>query len=89
MIQSQVLKADGRIVKSEPSGDVYTLKEWQDAIGGGYVEPVYLGDGGVLLVDEDGRIKGLPLNKAVVEEFGLAIAGDALWMSQSFWEAHQ
>ena len=87
-IHSQILRTDGRFKKCTPAGGYFTLEEWREAIGGGWVEPVMLPDGGVLLVDEEGRLKGLPLNHAVRSTFGINIFGDALWMSQSFWSEH-
>jgi len=44
-------------------GQHFTLDEMQSAVGG-YVEMVVLRDGTIMLMDEDGRSKNLPVNRA-------------------------
>lgn len=45
------------------NGTATDLRQWQQAIGGGFLEPVY-GEGWVALIDDDGLRKDLPLNLA-------------------------
>ena len=73
------------IYRADGTSDVYeggdTLEEWQAAIGGGYLEAVYLDDK-VTFVDEEGRLKDLPYNLLAS---GLAqgdIVGDVLVMDR-------
>ena len=58
------------VVFSEPlhpaSGDVFTLPELQAAVDG-YIEAVYFPDGTVMLVNEEGKLKGMPYNDAATE----------------------
>ena len=74
---------DAMIYRADGTSEVFeggdTLEEWQAAIGGGYLEAVYL-DGKVMFVDEEGRQKQLPYN---LMASGLAqgdILGDVLVM---------
>lgn len=43
------------------NGTDFQLEELQDYIGG-YIEIVYFKDGRMLVVDEEGKLKGLPFN---------------------------
>ena len=45
-------------------GKTEALKFWQKKVGG-YVETVRLVDNLIMLVNEDGRILGLPMNRAI------------------------
>lgn len=47
-------------VKPE-NGKRFTLGELQKFVDG-YIEPVYLNDARIMWVNEEGRLKGLPLN---------------------------
>lgn len=53
-----------------------SLEEAQKAVGG-YVEIIPVGDG-QLLVNEEGRIAGLPINPQASEAAGQPIVGNAL-----------
>ena len=61
------------------NGTDFTLREVQKMVGG-YVEVVYLRDGRILLADEEGLLKGLPLNRAASRMAGRPIVGPALVM---------
>jgi len=76
---------DAMIYRADGTSEVFeggdTLEEWQGAIGGGYLEAVYL-DGKVMFVDEEGIMKKLPYN---LMASGLAqgdILGDVLVMDR-------
>ncbi len=56
-----VIKINGWHEAIMPEGKCYTLEELQ-AIVGGYIEIVQLGDGVVMVVDEEGRLKGYEQN---------------------------
>lgn len=62
-----------------------SLEEAQRLVGG-FVEMITLDDGDQLLVDEDGRIKGLPVNsiatliaKRLIVGRALLLCGEARW----------
>ena len=56
-------KADGTQAPYEPAdGKHFTLEELQHAVGG-YIEMVNLGDGRMLVVNEEGKVNHLPLNE--------------------------
>jgi len=54
-----------------------SLAELQAAVGG-YVEAINLPAGFVMLVDEDGLMKQLPVNQRASQEAGRVIVGNAL-----------
>lgn len=57
------IKATGESVEVQPeNGKSFTLGELQRMVGG-YIEPVYLNDGDIMWVNEEGRLQGLPLNR--------------------------
>jgi uncharacterized protein DUF3846 len=58
-----ILYANGEIKEVSPvNGTDFQLKEVQ-AIVGGYVEVVYLKDGRIMIVNEEGKLDGLPCNE--------------------------
>ena len=59
------------------NGKDFTLKEAQAYVGG-YVEVVDCGLGMILLVDEDGMLKGLRRNRVASAMAGTNVVGDAL-----------
>ena len=75
---AMIYRADGT---SEPYDGGDTLEEWQAVIGGGYLEAVYLGDN-VMFVDEDGRMKQLPVNSQASVLAQRDIVGDVLFMDR-------
>jgi hypothetical protein len=73
------------IYRADGTSEVYeggdTLEEWQAAIGGGYLEAVYLDDN-VMFVDEDGLMKQLPFNSQASVLAQRDIVGDVLFMDR-------
>ena len=59
-------------VETEPS-----LSECQAAVGG-MIEAVYLPDGRLMYVNEEGLLKGLPLNEMASDIAGKYIVGDVI-----------
>lgn len=58
----QLLATAGPPMAIEPwEGEVYSLKELQGFVGG-LIELVRLGGGRLMVVNEEGRLKGLPFN---------------------------
>lgn len=74
-----LMRVDRTVETFVPSkGGRFTLEEVQKLVGG-YVARVQLPDlGAVLLVDEDGIPKGLPLNPNASDVAGREIYGNAL-----------
>lgn len=82
-------KAFGKLITTEGivkdlqfSKKMVTLKEMQDCVGG-YIEFVWLKDNKILVVNEDGKIAGLPDNLTatkLIREQGISdhIVGNAL-----------
>lgn len=79
---SKLIKADGTTVEVRPNnGTDYTLEELQGFVGG-YIEivPTYKDDE-ILVVNEEGKLEGLPFNKEATLLARISwdyIAGDAL-----------
>ena len=60
--QAFIYKTDGEIIPILPKNKkVFSLKELQDIVGG-YIEIVYLNDGRIMVVNEEGKINGLDYN---------------------------
>ena len=58
-----IYKANGEVIETTPkNGKDFSLEEMQ-AIVGGYIEIVYLDNGKLMIVNEEGKINGLPLNE--------------------------
>lgn len=60
---SRIIKVNGEAIEVEPAnGAWFTLEELQEAVGG-YIELLVLPCGDFLYLDEEGKLKGKPLNK--------------------------
>ena len=59
-----MMKTDGSRMEVNPSDGkmFFSLEEAQKMVGG-YVQVVPLGDGNILVVNEDGKPMGLPVNR--------------------------
>ena len=60
------------------------LKQKQKAVGG-YIEPVYLQDGRVALINEEGLLRQLDMNEKASEMTGYLLVGDVLILTQEEW----
>lgn len=59
---AQIIRADGTWTNLQPAnGTDFQLKEAQTIVGG-RVELVHLFDGRIMLINEEGKLEGLPLN---------------------------
>lgn len=82
-METKIFKANGEIITTTPkNGTDFQLEELQ-AIVGGWIEIVYLLDGRIIVVNEDGKCNGLPINenatKLLLEQGGWdCIVGDVL-----------
>jgi len=70
--------------------DPFSLEHAQ-ALVGGYVEMVYLSNGKMMLLDEEGKLKGKPYNKvATLEWRGMehsdGIVGNVLILENYKWD---
>lgn len=56
------IRADGTVTVVEPeNGSTYNLKEL-NAFVGGFIEIVYLSDGRLMVLNEEGKLNDLPFN---------------------------
>jgi hypothetical protein len=58
-----------------------SLEAMQTAVGG-YIEPVRLGDGRIMYVNEEGRLVGLPANEKATQLAGQLIVGNAVILTE-------
>ena len=58
---AQIIYPDGTRRDVLPKGKTYSLEELQHIVGG-YIEIAPTTDGGLLVMDEEGRLKGKPFN---------------------------
>jgi Domain of unknown function (DUF3846) len=81
-----LVTADGHASRYPPpqNGSDYSLEELREAIGGGYIQVLAVPPDKLMVIDEDGKAKGLPYNHTatyiVAPQLmpGDWIAGDAL-----------
>ena len=78
-MSSYHLKANDEAPLVEPEGETWTLDELQELVGG-YIELLGVpSKDRVLVVNEDGRLKGLPFNKNATDLYQRdTIVGDAV-----------
>mgnify|MGYP003139922373 FL=1 len=57
-----------------------TLEKCQEFVGG-YIEIIFTSDGRQIVVDEEGLLKGKPINVDATEEANRTIVGDAMVLS--------
>ena len=74
-----VLRVDGSCEQVFPKQPpAFTLAELQGLVGG-YLELVALADGSFMLIDEQGKLKGLPYNEQATERArGCLLGGDCI-----------
>ena len=80
-----LLRADGTITEVQPAnGDCFTNDEIESLVGG-YFEPVPMVTDGIMLIDDEGKLKNKPLNTQATERYLYRrsdfIVGDALVVS--------
>jgi len=66
MVKGTVYKSNGKIEDKSFSKKNITLKEMQEIVGG-YIEFLYLKDNLVMVVNEEGKMIGLPFNARATE----------------------
>lgn len=79
-MKTEHIKSDGTAVELAPkNGKEFTLEEMQ-AFVGGYIEIVYLDDGRMMILNEEGKLNGLPINDKATALFSPhdEIVGDVL-----------
>jgi hypothetical protein len=60
---NEIIRVDGTREEYQPSnGRHYSLEEMQKAIGGGYIQIVQTKNGRLMVLDEEGKLKGFPVN---------------------------
>ena len=82
-MKATILRTDGTEEEFKFKGKHPRLKEMQDVVGG-YIELVYLPQGKCMVINEEGKLLGLPVNnlatKIYFETFGPVdvIVGEAI-----------
>lgn len=71
---ARLIKSSGEIL---PNVDISSLKKMQDLVQG-YIEIVYMKNGRLLIVNEEGLLMNLPPNKQASDIYGHRIVGDAI-----------
>ena len=86
-VEALIFKTTGEMVDVQYK-DPIKLDEMQEAVGG-FIEPIYIPGGKVMLVNEDGKWQGLEPNlnataylKSSMDYFNDVIVGDALLLEQ-------
>ncbi len=83
---AEIIKADGTKTEFVPKNRKYfQLSELQNVVGG-YIEIVPATDGRIMIVNEEGKLKGLPYNHIASNLHGVwndPIVGDVLVCARS------
>jgi len=75
---AKIIKTDGTKIEVAPAnGSDFSLEELQKVVGG-YIEIVYLSEGRLMVVNEEGWLNNLPYNPSASEIYGHPIVGDVL-----------
>jgi hypothetical protein len=78
---AELIKASGEVTDTQPTKGgkrpKFTLEELQGFVGG-YIELVDLGSRDVMVVNEEGRIHGLPINMKASARANRLIVGDVV-----------
>ncbi len=74
-----IFKADGQKIETQPkNGRDFKLEELKKIVGG-YIEIVTLSGNRIMVVNEEGKVNGLPINIKATELCGYdIIVGDVL-----------
>ena len=79
---AKIIKANGEVIETEPkNGKYFQLEELRDVVKG-YIEIVRLRDG-FMIVNEEGKLMGLPINTKATEMAHETIVGDVLVCDRS------
>jgi hypothetical protein len=84
---NEVIRVDGTREEYLPAnGHHYTLVEMKKAIGGGYIQIVPTKDSRLMVLDEEGKLKGFPVNAVATALYAYGdqdpIVGDVLVCDQ-------
>ena len=84
---NEIIRVDGTREEYPPgNGKLFTLEEMQKAIGGGYIQIVHTKDGQLMVLDEEGKLKGFPVNPVATDLYVYGdqdpIVGDVLVCDQ-------
>ncbi len=74
-----VIKVDGQTEEFSPTnGEAFSLAELQGVVGG-HIEVIPLDKGRVMVLNEEGKLDGLPLNPAAtLRAYGPIFSGDVI-----------
>lgn len=75
---AKIIYSDGREVAVKPkNGTDFSLEELQ-AIVGGYIEIIYVKGNDIMVLNEEGKLIGLPINGKASRMAGEVIVGNVL-----------
>jgi hypothetical protein len=79
MEKAQLIKANGEVTEITPKNNTdFSLEELQEYVGG-WIEFVPMPNGIILVVNEEGKLDGLPHNEKATQVFKYdEIVGDAV-----------
>ena len=74
-----IIKSDGQCIETQPKNKTdFKLEELQEIVGG-YIEVLTLNDEEIMVINEEGKVDGLPLNLKATDIYALDfIVGDVL-----------
>jgi hypothetical protein len=68
-VEARIIRTDGTFTDIQPNNKKdFSLKELQEIVGG-YIEIVHFKNGMIMVVDEEGKLKGYDYNKEACKIF--------------------
>lgn len=69
-MKQYIITTGGEQIEVAPvKGEQFTLKELQDIVGG-YIQLLYLPHGSIMVINEEGKVHGLPYNEVATIALG-------------------
>ena len=68
-MKSEIITPEGRVTTARPKGKAWSLEEMQEIVGG-WIEIVPTLDGRLMILNEEGKLDGLPANSKATALFG-------------------
>ena len=86
-METSIINTNNEIIESAPKEKFYSLQELQEIVEG-YIEIVFLPNNFCLVVNEEGKLKQLPINiiaTQIIRQFGIndIIVGNALYCNRN------
>lgn len=84
-VKIRIIKTDDIMIEDEVEHDTLDLSYYQSVVGG-YIEPVYINEDEVMLVNDEGLINGMPFNRQATLLAQIPIMGNVIVIPKECFE---